>query len=414
MNRREFVATGVGAIGAPQALSLQMPRSVFHVPNQEDIRAQFPRLANETFVNAAAGMPLGTFAEAGLQRYLDFQRLGPGGGRGDYVSEMWTSIGSMFGELIGANASEIALVHCTKAGEQIVIDGLDPMRDGKNVVTNDMHFNGSLHNLIGLQRAGMDLRIVRARDWDVPLEDMAAAIDDRTALVAVTLVSNINGRIEPVRELVDIAHAHGAYVYADVIQAAGIVPFDVHELGVDFAAANGYKWLFGVHGAGFLYVREDLQGTVLPDSIFPGHVGFNYPPWVSVADPAAGAFVYSAPSDASRYQPGHVSYLSYSAVYEGLKFIRRIGLEASLEHAIQLNRRLIDLIDPDRYESISPDADRSPIATFVTREPSELANRLRAANVVVSVAGNRVRVSPAIFNDAHDIDRLAEAMNQIE
>ncbi len=408
MDRREFLAVGVGGTVGVPTLIQPVP---FPVPQQSTLRATFPRVANETFVSAAAGTPLGSFAESGLQRYMAFQRLGPGEERGEYVAEMRANIRELFAQFVGARASEIALVHSTKAGEQIVIDGLDPMRHGKNIVTNDMHFSGSLHNLIGLRQAGADVRIVRGTNWDVSLEAMEAAIDGNTALVAVTLVSNVTGRIEPVRELAEIAHAHGALVYADVIQAAGIVPFDVRELGIDFAAANGYKWLFGVHGSGFLYVREELQGAGLPDRLFPGHVQYNYAPWVDRPDPEADDYFYAAPTDAARYEPGHVSYLGYCAVYEGLKFLERIGVPRALAHSLRLNERLREGLDPDRYSCISPHVDRSPIITFITGDVSGLEQRLRAANVVVTLAGNRVRVSPAVYNDDRDIDLLLDVMN---
>ncbi|NIQ57849.1 MAG: aminotransferase class V-fold PLP-dependent enzyme, partial [Gammaproteobacteria bacterium] len=100
-----------------------------------------------------------------------------------------------------ADASEVALVHCTKEGEQIVLDSLVSLLGGGSLVTNDLHFAGSLHNLLGLRDAGMDVRIVRSRGFEVDLEQMADQIDDRTALVSVTLVSNVNGRVEPMKEL---------------------------------------------------------------------------------------------------------------------------------------------------------------------------------------------------------------------
>ena len=407
MDRREFLTAGVGgALSAPSPLIM---RQHSPMPSQDPIRDAFPRLRSETFLNAAAGTPLGTFAERGLQRYTEFQRLGPGEGRAEYVRDMLFNIRGLYGRLVGARESEIALVHCTKAGEQIILDGL--LRQGRNVVTNDLHFSGSLHNLVGLRRAGHDVRIVRAREWDVGVDEMAAAIDDNTALVAVTLVSNINGRVEPMRELADYAHSRGAFVYADIIQATGVMPLDLLTLGVDFAASNAYKWLFGVHGAGFLYVREELQGAALPDRLFPGHVEFNYAPWVLVPDPERDALGYQPPSDGARYQPGHVSYLAYSAVYEGLRFIERVGLEALLAHSVRLNRRLLDALDRDTYEVISPHADRSPILTFLAPDPPALRRRLEAAKVVVTLAGNRVRVSPAIFNTEDDIDRLTEVLN---
>lgn len=406
MDRREFVAAGVGgALGAPLAAKVEHGAA-----RQGDVRAQFPRAGREVFLNAAGGVPLGAFAEQGLRRYADFQRLGPAEGRGAYVTQMQEEVRGRFGALIGARPSEIGLVHCTKAGEQIVLDGLEKLRAGGNVVTNDMHFSGSLHKYIGWQRAGRDVRIVRGRDWDVTLEAMDAAIDANTGLVAVTLVSNINGRIEPIRELAEIAHARGALVYADIIQGAGTVPVDMRSLGIDFAACSAYKWLYGVHGTGFLYVRDELQGTALVDSVFPGHANANYVPWVERPDPAVGEFTYVPPEDATRYQPGHVSYLGYCAVYEGLKFIEGIGVDALLQHSVRLAKRLRDALDEDRYRCITREVERSPIITFVVRDRTRLQERLEAANVVVALSGNRMRVSPAVFNTEGDIDRLAEAL----
>ncbi|MEZ4585341.1 MAG: aminotransferase class V-fold PLP-dependent enzyme [Gemmatimonadales bacterium] len=380
-------------------------------PSSQDPRAAFARLRNEVFLNAAGGTPLGSFAEAGIARYLDFARLGPEDGRGEYFARVLGGIRGRLARLLGADEAEIALVQCTKAGEHLVLDRLDPIGTGRNVVTNDLHFSGSLHHLEGLRRQGLDLRMVRATGWDVPLEAMDAAIDRSTALVAVTLLSNVTGRIEPLRELVQLAHERGALVYADVIQAAGSVPMDLAASGVDFAAGNGYKWLFGVHGSGFLYVRREHQGTVLPDRLFPGHVRFNYPPWVTSADPATPPLSFDPPADARRYEPGHHAYLAYAALFEGLGFLEARGIEAIRDHSVRLNRRLAAGLDPRRYRSVSVDLDRSPIAAFAVEDAARLEPRLRAARLVVTLTGNLVRVSPAIYNDEEDIDRLIETLN---
>lgn len=419
MNRRDFLAVGAGAAAggvlgerdnAPAALQADASRQLRPGAAFRDL---FPRLEHETFLNAAAGTPLGAFTERGLRAYEDLWRLGPGDGRGEYFNRMIAETRAALARLIGAQPDEIAFVLSTKAGEQIVLDGLPALAAGANVVTNDLHFAGSLHNLVGRQRAGLDVRIVRARDWSVGLDAMVEAIDNGTALVAVTLVSNINGHFEPLRELADVAHAHGAHVYADVIQAVGIVPVDVSGLGIDFAAGNGYKWLFGPHGTGFLYVRRGLQGTALPDRLFPGTARHNYPPWIEGAAAGEPAFEYRAPVDATRYQPGHVNYLGYAALHAGLRLVEGVGVEAAQAHSVRLAQRLYDSLDATRYECISPHRERAPIITFVARDADGLAGRLAEAKIAVSLAGNRIRVSPAIFNDERDVDRLAEVLNRL-
>jgi len=406
MDRRRFLGAGACVVGAGAVpLSTAWGRTGPAASVQGTPRDLFPRLSREIHLIAAGGTPLGSFAEAGLDAYRDYWRMGTDEGRA-WFGEMVLDVRARSAHLLGAGADEIALVHCTKAGEQIVLDGLPALREGGNIVTNDLHFSGSLHNLVGLARQG----IVRARDWRVDPADMVAAMDGGTALVAISLVSNINGHMEAVRTLADAVHARGGYLYADLIQAAGVVPVDVRAMGIDFAACNGYKWLFGVHGAGFLYVRRELQGMALSDRLFPGHVRANYPPWTDDPEPAAGSYSYAPPTDATRYQPGHLAYIAYSALREGLRFIDGLGVEAVRDHSVGLARRLLDRVDLERYPTLSRDPLQAPIVAFRVPDAPRLAGALREAGVVVSLSASEMRVSPAIYNTEADIDTLAEVM----
>ncbi len=423
MDRRQFLGgavAGAAMLGSTSLASAGSAIGDFRRSQAVELnRASFPRLAQERYLNAAGGTPLGLIAEQGLRRFEDFWRMGPAEGRGTDFTATMNECRARFARLIGALPEEIALVSCTKAGEQIVIDGIPDLRargnpdlrTRGNVVTNDLHFTGSLHNLIGLRRGGMDVRIVRAADWKVSVDEMKEAIDANTRLVCVSLVSNINGHVEATRELAELAHARGALLYADIIQAAGIMPVDVRAMGIDFAACSSYKWLYGTHGAGFFYARKELQGSALQDNMFPGHIRHNYPPWIQTAEDSVDEFVFAAPDDASRYQPGHVSYLGYFAVNETLKAIQAYGVERLLQHSIALNQGLHAKIDKDRYELITPDLASTPIATYTIQNTEALAKRLEDAGVTVSLASNRMRISPAIYNNEDDIDRLLFALN---
>ena len=408
MSRRGFLATGAAAVAGssfacgPQAGAAGESRSS---------TGPFPRSENEVFLNAAGGMPLSSFAEAGLSRYMDFIRLGPGDGRADYFGEMWSSIRGDFATLIGAAPEEVSLAHCTKAGEQLVMDGLPALHEGGNLVTNDFHFSGSLHNLVGMRNRGFDIRIVKSDGKDLPLEAMTGAIDERTALVSITLLSNVNGRIEPVRELADAVHDAGGYLYADIIQAAGIHPIDVEAMGIDFAACSAYKWLYGVHGTGFLYVRRGLEDSALTrHTRSPGNARHNYPPWTATPDGSAD-FIVNPPPGARRFEPGHVSYLGYSAVYEGLRYIQETGVETLAAHSAALARRVYEGLDPDRYRCTSPNPGETPIVQFRFDPELELEPRLRENDLVIALGRGFMRISPAIFNTEGDVDRLVEVLN---
>ncbi|MCH7681029.1 hypothetical protein IID10_16965, partial [candidate division KSB1 bacterium] len=129
MNRRNFFASGLGSLAA---IMLGKGKVLALTAKDEEIRAAFPRVEEQTYLNAAAMMPLSTFSEQGLRRYIEFQRLGDKNGRLEYVRQVQAQIRTLFADLIGAETSEIGLVHCTKAGEQIVLDSLNGIEQGEN------------------------------------------------------------------------------------------------------------------------------------------------------------------------------------------------------------------------------------------------------------------------------------------
>lgn len=375
------------------------------------IRKEFPRATQQVYLDAAANMPLPKYVAEGMRRYMDFHMYGPGDGRGEYASESVRQARTLFAKLINAKPSEIGFVICTKAGEAAVINGLRIQESGGNVVTNDLHYAGSIHDYIGRRKAGMDVRIVKHRDWRIDFRDMEKAVDRKTKLISITLVSNVNGWVEDARALSDLAHAHGAYLYADIIQAAASVPVDVKALGIDFAACSNYKWLHGARGAGYLYVREDLQGSVVKDLSFPGYVHFNYAPWVPRSDSAQDEFPYVAPKTAARYEAGNVSYVAYAGQYEALKRILALGVANIYAHTKPMCDRLKKELPGLGYKLITPMDAVSSMVVVQAPNSKQTQEKLRKANVQVTVAGvNRIRISPALYNNMEDIDRLLSAM----
>jgi selenocysteine lyase/cysteine desulfurase len=398
LNRRHFLgSTAVAAAAAPADFAA--------------IRKEFPRATRQVYLDAAANMPLPTYTAEGMRRYNDFHMYGPGEGRGEYATESVRQSRVLFAKLIGAKPSEIAFVPSTKAGEAAVVNGLRIQESGGNVVTNDFHYAGSIHDYIGRRRAGMDVRIVRHRDWRIDTGEMIRTMDAKTKLVSITLVSNVNGWVEDARALSDAAHARGAYLYADIIQAAGSVPVDVKALGIDFAACSCYKWLHGARGVGYLYAREDLQGTAVRDLSYPGYVHFNYAPWVSARDAKLDEFPYVAPRGGERYQPGNVSYVGLAGQYEALKRILALGVDNLYAHAKPMCDRLKKELPARGHRLITPVDAASSIVVVQVKDLKATQAKLRKADVQVTSAGvNRIRISPAAYNNMTDIDRVLEAM----
>jgi selenocysteine lyase/cysteine desulfurase len=403
INRRQLLSSA--AIGAWSFAASPAPAAF------AEIRKEFPRANQEVYLDAAANMPLPKHVAEGMRRYMDFHMYGPGEGRGQYANESVQQARVLFAKLIHAKPSEIGFVICTKAGEAAVINGLRIQESGGNLVTNDLHYAGSIHDYIGRRKAGMDVRIVKHRDWRIDLRDMEKVVDKKTKLVSITLVSNVNGWVESAKAISDLAHAHGAYLYADIIQAAGSVPVDVKALGLDFAACSNYKWLHGARGAGFVYVREELQGAVVKDLSFPGYVHFNYAPWVAQRDGAADEFPFLPAKGAGRYEPGNVSYVAYAGQYEALKRILALGMDNIYAYTKPMCDRLKKELPGLGYKLITPVDAASSIVTVQSSNLKVTQEKLRKANIQVTTTGtNRVRISPALYNNGEDINRLLSAL----
>ena len=87
-------------------------------------------------------------------------------------------------------------------------------------------------HLLELKKKGLDLRIVRpTADGRIDMRDLARLVDNRTRLIEVSSVAMYNGFQHDLKAVCDLAHAHGAYVYADIVQSVGAVPLDVRAIG---------------------------------------------------------------------------------------------------------------------------------------------------------------------------------------
>ncbi|MDA1313658.1 MAG: aminotransferase class V-fold PLP-dependent enzyme [Acidobacteria bacterium] len=410
MNRRQFLGTAAAATAATStAAAAPASREV----DFDSVRADFPRIRSEAYLDCASCHPLSVHSVAVLHRYVDWAANEVGepwwpswaGSRGDAKN--------LFAKLINAKPSEIAFVRSTIEAESNLLNGMDHLLAGGNVVTNDLHYTAALYNYKMRQRDGLDLRVVTNRDWRIDIEDMANAIDQETKLVSITLVSNVNGYLSDVKAISDLAHAHGAYLYVDLIQGVGAVPVDVKAMGIDFAACSTYKWLMGVKGFGFVYIRDDLQQTVAKPTQHSGGVRFNYAPWTTKPDAALDEISFEPISAPSCYEVSYPSYEGAICAQESLKYVHQLGVANIRRHVRALTDRLQAELPALGYPSITPKGNESPIVVFEAQDPTSTMNKVRAAGVHVAMRfGNKMRISPSVFSNDQDIDRLLGALRK--
>jgi selenocysteine lyase/cysteine desulfurase len=404
MKRRDFLISA-GALAAttrPALAALQPARPGTVIPAM--IRADFPGAAVETYLNSAAIHPLGTFAASAIEQTMAYRLRGPGPGRADFGVDKQNDLKVRFAKTIGATPREIAFVSSTSDGENIVTLGLDLPRRKGNVVLDELHFTSSLYMFKELERKGVELRIVKHKNWAIDVKDMERAIDKNTRLVSMAAVSNVNGFMHDIKAVSDIAHARGALVFADIIQAVGAVPLDMRSLGIDFASTGTYKWLMGERGFGFLYVREEHQGKVLPTTRY-GHrqvTNFN-----------RAELTWQSLPGAAMYESGNIPVMLAAAVSAGIDYVNALGIDRIRAHAKQLTDRLQKELPAIGYKSLTPIDTPTPIVAFELKDAAATAKMLQAGKVAATIISNenRLRLSVSVFNNHDDIDRVVAVLS---
>lgn len=408
MDRRGFLGTtAAAALAAPVDLSVTC-------------RKDFPRALNETYFNSAAQHPLGNHSVAAMHAYIDFLHKGPGAGRRDFWQHGLGQVKPMFAKLINAKPSEIAFTGSTTIGENTILNGMD-LRGG-NVVTNDLHYSASLSNYLTRQQVqGLDVRVVKHRDWVIDLKDMERAVDGKTKLIAVSLVSSVNGHVENIKALSQLAHAHKAYLFADIIQGVGATPVDVKAMGIDFASSAMYKWLQGEHGFGFLYIKEDLVGSVVKPTEFTGHPDFNYAPWVRGAAAGPVGLINHPAQGVAAFDCGTPSVITYAAQHASFEYMAKLGVDNIRAHANRLIARLQKELPPLGFTPITPKDSQSSIVTFLCKDADLVRKKIQASKAKISLTGsnsaltvgrfgNHIRFSVSVFNNDQDINTILEVL----
>ena len=393
-----------------------------HTLGRTTPRVDFPRKedfaipAGLTYINGAYTHPMPMVAAEAMRKYADarssFQTDDATGGT------LAAGVKAAFASLINAKPSEIAFVPNTSTGENLVVNGLEIAEQAKrgiNVVTDALHFDGSILNLQVLQRErGLDLRIVMLRDNGsrVDLRDMEKVIDRKTRLVEVSLVAMYNGFQHDLKAVCDLAHANGAYVYADIIQAAGASPIDVKATGVDFAACGSFKWLMGDFGLGFLYAKEDLLDRVIHRSVRGYHSAPDIETHFLPYDPPAPTpFTWELGRDASAFfETGSNAWGPMNALGQSLPYITKLGV-ANIEAWRQpMLARLRAEMPRLGFEPVTPPGTRSALITFTFRNRAPVVEKLRKANIDARVGPNFIRLSPSVYNDMVDVERVLAAL----
>ncbi len=304
-------------------------------------RDRFPILATCTYLinHSLAAMPAA--AEDNLREYARTWRERGIRAWAEGWWEMPVTVGDQLGRILGAPPGSIVMHQNVTVAEAIVLSCFPaPLKKGGGERNRVVYEEANFPSVRYLYQAQPELEVLAVED-DAAVVD---AIDERTLLVPISHVLFKNGEIQDVAPIVRRAREVGAYVVLDCYQSAGVVPFDLTELGVEFAVGGSVKWLCGGPGAGWLYVRPDVA-----DRLQPTLVG-----WQGHARPFAFEPELEYAAGARRFLTGTPNVPALYAATAGYDVIEEVGVPRIRERSHSLTQLLFDLCDDAGLEVVSP------------------------------------------------------------
>lgn len=392
LNRRQFIEAASGAaLLCREAQEPKIDRDDLDDPL--GVRRDFPVVREGLYLNSAYIAPVPMPVAAAARVFADRKVSKPI--PLDEMLKKTDEVRQQFARLIGAETDEIGFLFATSEGENIVASALG-LKAGDNVVVDELHYNTTFVLYRHLEETRrIALRIVKHRDGRVTSDDFARAVDDRTRLVSVAWVSHQNGFRHDMRPLADLAHRHGAVMYADAIQALGMFPVDVRRSGVDCMTSGTYKWLLGGFGVAPFFIRRELLERIRVDRLGALHV-----------EKELGDHRYEIYRTAKKFEYATLPFAEVYQLGAALAYLERVGVDRIEHHTVALARELREGLTALGFRMFTPANNSSSIVSvYLDKNQARAREVLDHGGVQVSFRekGSLVRVSPALFNTRDEI-----------
>lgn len=366
--------------------------------NWEEIREDFPVLAETTYLNSAAAGPVTRHVlEAATEFYREMMEEGDT--RWDEWLERREIIRGRIAALINAEPDEIAFTTNTSAGMNIIVDALAARGD---VISTTLEFPVS--TIMWLQR-GVRVNQVEAVDGEIRVEDVRRAMNEKSATICLSHVQFSNGVRADLEALGNNKGEHVLVVNAS--QSAGAFEIDVKRMRIDALCTTGHKWLLSGYGSGFVYLSRKLLAETRAHSIG----------WLSVEEPfEMRNRDYRLRIDAAaRVEWGCPHFAGIFALGAGVDYQQKLGTSNIERRVLELNRHLTGRLDEAGWRVLSPLQDescRSGETLVELDRPKRTVAQLARHGIIVTEKPQGIRVATHFFNNEADIERLIAALNE--
>ncbi len=371
-------------------------------------RDEFPILARSTYLVSNS---LGAMPRAVPARLAEYTAAWAEWGVRAWAREWWgmpLSVGDAVAPLIGAHPGEVAMAPTVTLAQSAILSAMDFSKGRDTVVMTQLDFPSVRYALEALApRMGARVVVVPSDDGiGIDQGRLHAAIDERTALVAVSHVLFRSAYILDADALVAHAHRMGAVVSLDAYHSVGVMPVDVKASGVDFLTGGVLKWLCGGPGGCFLYASPAAS-----ERFAPALTG-----WMAHRRPFAFEEAMDFAPGIARWLGGTPVVPALYAALEGPRLVGEAGIAAIRAKSMRHTARLLELADAHGYRAHAPrdPARRGGTVAFDVPHGAEVAQALLAREVVIDYRpGAGIRVAPHFYTTDAEVERIVPEIADI-
>ena len=367
-------------------------------------RQEFPLLATTVHLANCSQAPQAKRVRTAIEAYLKSWRE-------DGMNwELWLSkvqtAKEQFAKLINADVDEIAVTMSVSDATASIASALELNPERRRILTTAAEFPAVGQIWLAQQRMGWQVDFVPVRDGELRLEDFDWMINPQTALVSATHVYYQNGSKIDLSELAKIAHSRGALLYVDAYQSLGTVPVDVRRQQIDILSSGVLKYLLGIPGIAFLYVRREVA-----NQLRPAVTG-----WFGQENPfsfEATRLTYA--QGARRFETGTPPIISAYAAEAGLSIINEVGID-------RIHQRVMQLVDQTIRGALNLDLpvmganhlDRRGAAVAIAVNDSHaVEEKLKEQGIIASARGPAIRLAPHFFTVEENIEQALTALRKL-
>ena len=367
----------------------------------DSVREHFPVTETWVYMNHATMGPLSTDMFYGIDMRADEIMRHGSVNHMDWEDDI-IQTRMMYAQLLECRPEEVSFIRDTCDGVNLVANGIDWRRDD-NVVLVRGEYPANVYPWMNQKHRGVEIKWVRKRDdGRVPVEDITAAVDGNTRVVALSFVDWIDGYRYDLEAIGDFCNRRNIFFFVDAIQGLGAIRIDVQKMKISALASASRKWLLCPGGVGVLYLRNDVLDRVRVTSPGPGSV-------INAMDVLDYDLTFR--DSARRFEGSlHHDPIAFSATRAMLAMF--VGLDMSFveERVLRLTDLLCEGLKRKGYTLHSPrgEGEKSGIVTFSSKkeDAETISKRLTRGHVIQITRFDKVRLSPHFYNTETEVQKV--------